>query len=414
MAQSSAYALQRQLIGIAESRAVTYQGDNSEPISGRFVAWANGAIWLEATAYLAEKSLHVRTAGGSEETVAAHASSLAVYATYLEDSGKSWTELPYEKDRRITYLYRGYLVDRVEKQNKLRRSTAARHISVVKNFYKWAKKRGLLTGLADAYKPRTRGVAYTNSVGLVQVKEVESSDLAISSSSAKSSGIEDGLHPLRIKDRDALVSIVKENFSREFYLVLMLGFYSGMRIDTILGLTVTGLRRAFPSRELHGWTSLEVGGTSGIPTKRNVNYYPSMPKWLYEYLLDYIKRPRRSVRVKKASSADKDLVFLGQRGQRLTNKSFCQDMRKLKFLAKIQALNFDSFYFHCSRATFGTALVMMLMSSKASTPHILNCLRCCMGHTNASTSLAYVQWVEDEFERESVADLYSEFLGLPV
>lgn len=413
MAQSSTFVLQRQSIGISDTLDVTFQGDDSEPIPGRFVVWSTGVLWLEATAYLAEKSLEVRTTGGSEETVASHASSLAVFATYLEDSGRSWIELPPEKDQRVTYLYRGHLIDRVEKQKKLRRSTAARHISVVKSFYKWAKAKGLLTGLSDAYKPRPRGVAYTNSVGLVQVKEVESSDLAISSSSAKNSGVEDGLHPLKIQDRNSMILLVKEHFSREFYLILMLGFYSGMRIETILGLTVKGLQNTFPSRELHGWLSLEVGGHSGIPTKRNVNYFPSIPQWLFNELLNYIKRPRRAVRAKKAEGADKGLVFLGQRGQKLTNKSFCQDMRKLKSLAKMKGFNFESFYFHCSRATFGTALVTMLMTDKAPTPYILNCLRCCMGHTNASTSLRYVQWVEDDSERVVVANLYSEFLGFP-
>lgn len=377
------------------------------------VIWANGECWLAASVYLRRKAFDVAAAGGSHTTVESHATALGAYATFLESENLDWAVFPESKSLRPTYRYRGYVLGRCQ-NGSLTRSTAANHMSVLRAFYEWAMQSGVLIDQQiEPFRTRQVAVRYTDQVGLEQTKIVLTSDLAIKRPALARCGVEEGCTPLRLADRDQVVRICREHFRKEFQLVMELGFFSGIRLGTILGLTHTALRRHFPSSDIPNWFAISVGPDHQIPTKKGVNYFPSIPAPLLRELLDYCTSVRRAQRQRKASHSDRDLVFLSAQGRRLNTRSFSADMTRLRRIAKAQGMQIPEFYFHCSRATFGTTFVLASMDAGHKTTTILPRLMRLMGHASAESSLHYIDWVEDKKNMEGDINAYSDFLVLP-
>lgn len=375
------------------------------------IVWKSGALWLDATAYLRSKAWHQNSIGGSQQTVASHAFTLTAYANFLEVEKLSWCD--FSDDRSPpTYRFRGHVL-RLCDERRLARSTAAKHMGVLRQFYEWAQVNFLVDRASKPYRAKQVAVRFTDNIGLSHSKLVRTSDLAIRAPRAASRAPEDGAHPIRLAQRDQLLSIAANHFRAEFNLVLKLGFLTGMRIGTIIGLTYSSLRNCFPSRELPGWYSIEVGPKAGIPTKGGVSYYPSIPKPLLAELLNYCKLPRRALRQRNARLEDRDLVFLNFRGKRMTSGSFSADMTKLRRLAKAQGMRLANFHFHCSRATFGTAFVITQLDRGLPSSAILPRLMALMGHSRADTSLAYIAFIENDQLLTQDAIEHANYLGLP-
>lgn len=413
MATTIKYALQRIVWTVDEGRALNSTREAHEITHAPAVLWESNELWLEASVYLRRKALYIASTGGSQLTTTSHASSLSAYAQFLEEHDLEWSSFPEDRSERPTYRFRGYLLAQVD-VGQMARSTAARHVSVIKQFYQWARANCALGWAVEPYRTRQVEVRFTNSVGLTGRKSVETTDLAIRATRVKSGGLEDGVHPIKLGERNQLMQIAHQNFRPEFVLILKLGFFTGMRIGTILDLTYSALRAHFPSRELEGCYSIEVGGKSGISSKGGVHYLPSIPAWLLEELLDYCKRPRRAIRQKRAATEDRDLVFMGQRdGQRLNGRSISPDMTHLRRIARAQGMRLPNFHFHCTRATFGTGLVLTLLDAGVPTKAILPVLMAAMGHSRADTSMRYVQFIENKKHLAEIATEYGNFLGLP-
>lgn len=377
------------------------------------VLWMSEEPWLAATVYLRRKAFEVEAMGGSQKTISVHATALAAYATFLESNNLAWDDFPEDKSLRPTYRYRGYLLGRCGAKD-LARSTAANQISVLRNFHGWALHTGALSNLnARPYQPRHVAVRYTDGVGLQKAKIVLSSDLAIKRPTVERRGVEEGCSPLRMADRDHVLRICRQHFRDEFNLVMKLGFFAGLRSGTIVGLTHIALRNHFPSPDIPGWKAISVGTEYGIPTKGGVGYHPSMPEPLLLELLEYCRSVRRARRVKCADAVDRDLVFLGNRGQRFSNRSFSMDMTELRRMAKVQGLQLPRFHFHCTRATFGTAFVLASLKAGHKSNDIYPSLMRLMGHANAASSKHYIDFVEDDQRMTADAAAYQDFLGLP-
>ena len=376
------------------------------------VLWRNGEPWLAAMAYLREKAFEAHFDGGSPTTMTLHATALAAYATFIEGEGIAWNQMPEDRSLRPTYRYRGHVLSRCEARS-LARSTAANHMSVLRAYYAWATHQGYLRGPAAPYQPRHVAVRYTDPYGLTKTTNVLTSDLAIRRPAIGRRGVEEGCTPLRMADRDRVLRIAKEQFRSEFELALKIGFYSGMRLGTILGLTHTSLRKHFPSRDIHGWYSISVGPQYGIHTKNGVEYYPSMPEPLLRELLGYCRSVGRDIRISKAQSADKDLVFLSKHGAQLKTRSFSQDMTLLRRIAKAQGLQIPRFKFHDSRATFGTAFVLAALQAGHKTAQIMPRLMRLMGHASSASTMSYIDFVEDDRRMEAATSDWEAYLGLP-
>lgn len=369
--------------------------------------------WLTACAYLRQKALEALAAGSSQSTVQRHAEALRSYAEFLESEGLEWNVLPEDKSLRPTYRYRGHALGRCA-QSKLARSTASNHMSVLRCFYGWAMRCGALDARSHApYRQKVVSIRYTDKIGLEKARTVISSDLAIRRPRVDAGGVEDGCMPLRLSVRDQVLRICRDNFRPEFDLAMKLGFYSGLRIGSIVGLTHKAIRKHFPSPEIPGWFAINVGPKHGIPTKGGVNYTASMPDWLLRELLAYGTSVRRAIRVKKADEENADLLFLNLSGERMNHKTFSTDMTLLRRLAASKGIRLKRFHFHDSRATFGTAFVLASLAAGHKEKYILPRLMRLMGHANAASSLHYISWVEDNKRMEEDAEVYADYFGLP-
>lgn len=411
MALSKQYSLKRLDFELLTDAEINCKSAGARISGVRAVFWSHGDLWLEATAYLANKAFEQESLGKSLDTINGHASSLTVYGTFLEQFGLDWFRFPKDRSKRPTYLFRGHLIQEINNCN-IARTTAARHITVIRAFYHWVRECALIDRASEPYRTNQTSIRFTDDFGLTRVKQIQTSDLAIRAPRSHIRGVENGLYPIKLQERNQLLRVAEKNFSPEFVLALKLGFFTGMRIQSILGLTQTVLRKHLPSRELEGWFSIEIGGHSGVPAKQGAHYFPSIPSWLLNELLDYCKRPRHAIRQKKAKQVNQDLVFIGQRGQRLNSRSYSQHMTKLRALLQAQGLMLNNFHFHCTRATFGTALVLMLLDAAFPTKNILQKLMATMGHASAESSLSYIKFIENEKEMADMAAAYSSYLGL--
>lgn len=250
-----------------------------EKIPGiRAVIWKNNEVWTEATAFIAEHALTKHAMGGPLDVLEGYAGSLRAYADFLENwKGRKdkqeklkWECIPSDQFERPTYLFRGHLIELVN-SGAIKRSTAARHISAIRQFYQWALSYDLILEGAEPYRTKKKKIKYVDNTGLTRTKNLITSDLSIKTRKVTTCELEDGVYPITIEQTDSLLKHACGKVSQEFLLILKLGFFTGMRIGTIMGLTQTALRRHFESRELPGWYSIEVGPNVNIPTKGNVN-----------------------------------------------------------------------------------------------------------------------------------------------
>jgi integrase len=411
VARVEAYAGQRLRIEQVDGRVEYYP--HGQKIEMPAVIWSDGEPWLAPTVYLRRKAFQAAASGGSQTTITQHAAALSAYATYLESENLDWRVFPEDRSLRPTYRYRGHVLARCNAKD-LARSTAANHMSVLRAFYAWAMRSGALNDQSvQPFRSRQIMVRYADQMGLERSTMVTSSDLAIKRPKVARRGVEEGCMPLRRADRDQLLRICRDYFRVEFQLVMKLGFFSGMRLGTIIGLTHTAIRHHFPSPDLPGWCAISVGPEHGIPTKKAVTYHPSMPEPLLRELLDYSHSVRRAVRQRSASKVDQDLLFLNVRGRHLTIRSFSADMTKLRRIAKAQGMRIPRFHFHCTRPTFGTSFVLASLARGHKTNQILPRLMRLLGHASAASSMHYIDWVEDETRMEADTEAYSDFLALP-
>ena len=70
--------------------------------------------------------------------------------------------------------------------------------------------------------------------------------------------LEDGLLPVSETDRDAILDFAAENATPELYLMLALGFFTGMRLGSICDLKIQSLERAAPDLPLKGFYALQL------------------------------------------------------------------------------------------------------------------------------------------------------------
>jgi len=108
---------------------------------------------------------------------------------------------------------------------------------------------------------------------------------------------------------------------------------------------------------------------------------------------------RRLLRIASARPQDAALVFLNswskpynRRGSDASG-SVSQDLHRLK--AKFAGQDLCEFYFHCTRATFGTSIVLAGLEAGERVDHIVNRVKQLLGHKHAATSLRYISFVEE-------------------
>ncbi len=230
-------------------------------------------------------------------------------------------------------------------------------------------------------------------------------DLSIPNRKRPGQTLEDGLLPVSETDRDAILDFAAENATPELYLMLALGFFTGMRLGSICDLKIQSLERAAPDPSAEGLLRLAVGPGAAPPvhTKFGVTGQVWIPEALRDELLEYAKGWRRMEREAKASPENRDLLFLTRfgnaYGRRGTDQSSAvnvemSEFRKRGVKAELQVLR--KFRFHQSRCTFGTELARLALSACADVAIVIATVSDALLHgpNSEATTFKYIRFVQ--------------------
>ena len=379
--------------------------------------FSDGRMWEEASMYLASwaRDIAEDEAGGDLQSVQSSAWQLRAYLEFCEE--KSLDPMRFGKRRyeKPTYMFKGRLIqqrdgkatrDNGSNLKQLAASTVSNRIAAVARFFLWLIDSGTAQFEHPPCKVKHITIHTRTAQGLGRSIQVRTTDLAIRYRAADRNTVEGGLKPVSLAMRDEILEAARKHCSIEFALMLELGFRSGPRIQTICALKCATLAKA-SKRRIESLLLLPVGPKHGVATKGGVNYELQVPLDLLERLREYATSPRRMLRVAKASEVDRDVLFLNRFGKRYNRRgadqstSVAQDMARLRRATK-GVLDLASFYFHCSRATFGTSIVNAGLRAGVSLDRILSRLKTLMGHKDAKTSLTYVHFVEKEEENSKI------------
>lgn len=378
--------------------------------------WENGSPWREANLWALERA---STRGVSLRTVQTSAMALHRYANWLEKAGINWWSFPIRKADRCLVRYRGALID-ARDNGTLAPSTTSQSMRVTIAFYRWLATSGLLSPAWPMWREQVVGIRLSNSVGLDRTLAVRTTDLRIPNRAAPGERLEDGLLPVRMSDRDAILALARKHASEELFLMLTLGFFTGMRLGTLCDLKIRTLTNAVPDPAAKDLYRIAVGPGADPPvaTKFSVTGQIWITRDHLDELLRYAHSARRLKREAIAPPSHKDLVFLTKFGTRFTaansGKSGAINVEMCK-LRKIGAANglsaIGTFRFHQSRCTYATQLARILIQT-GSPINAIAIVREALLHKDEATSLKYIKFIEKAPVKENAANTFTrEFLG---
>jgi integrase len=381
------------------------------------IFWDDGTPWREANVWALEGAT-----GGEVDirTVQTRARSLLSYANWLDSTNTDWWDFPLLRAKRCLVRYRGELI-RARRAGRLAPSTVAQRMQVAIQFYRWLRRNALLSTSWPMWEDRVVGIHLIDPTGFERTIGVVTTDLSIPSRRKLGERLEDGLLPIRAVDRDAALVFANEHASEELFLMLMLGFFTGMRIGTIADLKIQTLENAVSDPAASGFLQLAVGPGADPPvaTKFGVKGQIAISELLLNRILGYASSARRLKREIRASGLHKDLVFLTRYGN-----PFCRhglqnsnaiNVEMHAFRARAVACGLSAmrnFHFHQSRCTFATELARSAIRLGGSVFAIAMVMKALL-HRDEATALGYVKFVEETPIKEEAANAFSrEFLGL--
>jgi len=364
----------------------------------------DGMMWEEAAAYFASRLRLVWSRELDVRTVESDAKHLRAYLEYCESHSISAMEFGARRQDKPTYGFRGYVIDQ-KRRRVIAPSTASARMNAVKQFFAWTVKCGILPASAQPYIETSAHFQVQDRAGFSRRIATSTSDLSIRKSNRERASLEGGLTPVSRTLRDELIAAGYRHASPEFALILDLGFRSGMRIETICGLTVESLSKATPNESGETYY-IKVGPAHGVPTKQDVNYSPQIPRDLFIRLKQYEGCARRLKRTAGAGGESKHLLFLNRWSRPYVdlNRHGANSISQLLQRLKPHLLHADlrQFYFHCTRATFGTTVVLAGLAAGERKDRIVRRLMELLGHRHASSSFRYIAFVEELKTSEAI------------
>lgn len=381
------------------------------------IYWNNSRPWREPNLWA---MLRASTNEVNIKTVQSNLISILTYANWLEITKANWWDFPLRKSDRCLTRYRGWLIE-ARSNGMLAPSTVSQRMRDVILFYRWMHSHNLISPSVTPWIETTRGIKTSNSVGLERTINIQTTDLAIRNNKSIGDCLEDGLLPVSAADRERILIFTKAHGSTELYYMLLLGFFTGMRIGTIADLKVLSLERAIEDPAAKGLFRIAVGPGASPPvhTKYGVTGHIWIAKEILDELIRYAYSARRLVRQSKASKENGGNLFLTKFGNsycdRNSNRSpaINVEMHHIRRIArelKIQALG--NFSFHQSRCTFGTELARELIPITGP----INCLEIvkqALLHKDEKTTLKYIKFVQQTPAKEHMANTFTKlFLGI--
>lgn len=388
---------------VRKENTVTYTVSRSRPsIKGLpQVFWADSTPWREANLWAVERAT---TGDVSLKTVASNMNGLLNYAKFLESRDLHWFEFPTRKADRCLVLYRGALI-KMRDAGHISPSTASEYMRNCIMFYQWVKYKELLSPFLPLWRDKPYLVKYFDRIGFERTIKRTTTDLSIPNRRRPGQTLEDGLLPVSQADRDAILDFAAQHATPELYLMLALGFFTGMRLGSICDLKIQTLEHAIPDPSAEGLLRLAVGPGASPPvhTKFGVTGQVWIPEALRDELVAYTKGWRRLEREARASPEQRDLLFLTRfgnaYGRRGTNQSSAVNVemstfRKRGLEAGLQALR--KFRFHQSRCTFGTELARLGLSTCADVAIVIAMVSDALLHgpNSEATTFKYIRFVQ--------------------
>lgn len=388
----------------------------STPVVPRpYLFWSNGTAWREANLWLSQRAPEV-----DRKTLISNASSLKAYASWLELENMDWWFFPLQKKNRCLWRYRGALV-RARDNGEIATTTAAQRIRVLVAFYRWLLEAQLFDPGRPLWRDRHVEIVLSDTEGFSRTVHARSTDLAIPNRRAKGEQLEDGVMPVSAKVRNEILSFAKKHASSELYLMLLLGFFTGLRLGTICDLKVQTVLGATPDPHASGIYRLSVGPQARPPisTKHQVNGYVAIGEHLLELLRNYAGSTTRLRREASAPTEKKDLLFLTRRANGYAERGLDRspainvELFRLRQKARSSSTScMEHFRFHQTRATFATQAAATAMSSLGPVAAI-GFVRELLLHRYESTTLRYIRFVEKYPIKESLSNEFTEsFMGL--
>ena len=378
------------------------------------ICWKDGSTWGEANLWALQQSSSYKK---DIKTVARSMRHLTAYAQWLEAEGIPWWHFPIQEKDRCLDRFRGALV-KARDGGQLAPSTVSQRMATVVRFYRWLGSTGLLSTQWPIWRERQIGIRLIDAFGFEHTLRVATTDLAIANRrTAGALPLEDGLMPVSLSNMHQILEHARAYASEELYLMLLLGFRSGLRIGSIADLKVQTILDADVDPAV-GWHRIALGPAARPPvaTKFGVSGKVPILTDVLDQLRDYIASTRRLKRQASASPADRELVFLnrnggryGQEGSSSLNVAMSR-LRDSGIRKGISALR--DFHFHRSRATFATELMRVALRCMPVSDALDMVRECCL-HKDIATTLRYVKFIEKSKTMAEAADAFAEeFLGL--
>lgn len=383
------------------------------------IFWSTGEPWSEANLWLLKRARQLLSGLLKEETIGANGKDLLAYADWLELAEKRWWECHPQDDLRPLNLYRGHLVTSHE-SGQLAPTLASRRMATLKNFYRWLLAEKILSPGFPLWSERNVRVPYEDAYGFRRHIDTVKTSLDISASKHRrdETGLEEGLQPVSLEVRDAILDLAHRRFSHELYLMLSLGFWSGLRLGTITDLKIQTFENAVAIHGCEGLKYISVGPQARPPVKMKLDVTSHsivIPMQLLEQILDYSVSFARGKRAALARPEHKDLLFLTKFGNTYAgagadkSPTVNAEMSRLKRVARQEGLNIDDFTFHWSRATFATTWARVARSS-GHLHEFMPTLKRMLAHKHDRTTQRYIAWVEKEEVRAAVMDEFTRIM----
>jgi hypothetical protein len=159
---------------------------------------------------------------------------------------------------------------------------------------------------------------------------------------------------------------LQKRASRELLLIISIGFWTGLRVGSILDLKIQTVANAFFDSMTCTYR-LAVGPSADPPvaTKFGMNGHVLIPTALLHELQEYAESTRRLLRQGRADDSSRKYLFLNRFGQPYNRKKgtgIQVEMHRLKKAAEKEGFcAFLGFYIHRTRATFATELMRVAL-----------------------------------------------------
>lgn len=380
------------------------------------IVWADQTPWREANLWAFEQA----SKSTDSKTTLSSITHLHAYAKWLERQNVQWWHFPAREADRCLVRFRGDLIA-ARDCGELAPSTASQRMAAVVRFYKWLAASRLLSTEWPMWTDEQVGVQLVDEFGFARTMMVATTNLAIPNRKSQGEKLEDGLIPLTAEAASQVVSFALIHGNYELYLLLRLGFGTGMRIGTLCDLRIATIKRAVPDPMFPGFNKLAVGPGAHPPvhTKFGVTGQIWISDEDLKLLNEYIYSTRRLARQSQAAPDSRDVIFLSRYGKAFghgdgnASRGISVQLGRLRKDGISNGISaFRNFRFHQSRCTFATELARIALKH-GSVSTAIQLVRQALLHKSEKTSLTYIRFIEKMEVMSEIADAFTrDFLGI--